>query len=602
MRTGKVMHREYHPRFPDGRTPTTLLTKFPIFDSDGQPTAVGSMATDITERKEAEKRLRESEERLWQTTKLARIGYYVWDAVEDRCLFCSDEHARLHGLSPDAFIARAASSERDDSFTHPDDLDEYWRAMKDLRSGKPIEIEYRTVTASGEIYHVREIAEPVFDEAGRVVREIGASQDVTDIHHAEERLRQAQKMEAVGQLTGGVAHDFNNLLAVIIGNAETVEEQLGGGDKSAQAIIRAADRGAELTQRLLAFSRRQPLHSEEIDLEQLTHGMGHLLRRSLGETIEVEISSASGLWNALADHGQVENALLNLAINARDSMPDGGKFIIAAANETLDKSHMATQWELSPGEYVVLSVSDTGIGMTPEVLDHVFEPFYTTKEVGEGSGLGLSMVYGFAKQSGGGAVIHSEPGHGTTVKIFLPRGGEVTHRAAPEKVAVAPLGHGETVLLVEDDPDVRTLTDADQPRLPCPGSQRRLGEHQGPGGGGAGRYDAFGRRAARGHERPRSGGKGQIDRPRDQDPVHVRLYGKSIPPTETPPRGCRLAKQTVPKVRTRKTGAAGADPATHRQPGTALLNTAELNGAAIQSRLPEVLNCKLDQGHEWDAD
>ncbi|MCZ6862552.1 MAG: ATP-binding protein, partial [Alphaproteobacteria bacterium] len=368
------------------------------------------MATDITERKEAEKRLQESEERLRQTTKLARIGYYVWDAVEDRYPFCSDEHARLHGLSPEEFMARAASFERDDSFTHPDDLGEFWRAMKDLRSGKPIEIEYRTVTESGKTYHVREIAESVFDEAGRVVREIGASQDVTDLHHAEERLRQAQKMEAVGQLTGGIAHDFNNLLAVIIGNAEIVEEQLGGGDKSAQAIIRAADRGAELTRRLLAFSRRQPLHSEEIDLEQLTHGMGHLLRRSLGETIEVEISSASGLWSALADHGQVENALLNLAINARDAMPDGGKLIIAAANETLDENHVTSQSELSPGDYVVLSVSDTGIGMTPEVLDHVFEPFYTTKEVGEGSGLGLSMVYGFAKQSGGCVFIRSEPG------------------------------------------------------------------------------------------------------------------------------------------------------------------------------------------------
>ena len=210
----------------------------------------------------------------------------------------------------------------------------------------------------------------------------------------------------------------------------------------------------------MAFSRRQPLHSEEIDLEKLAHGMGHLLRRSLGETIEIEISSASGLWNALADHGQVENALLNLAINARDAMPDGGKLIISAANATLDECHVTSLSELGPGDYVVLSVSDTGIGMTPEVLDHVFEPFYTTKEVGEGSGLGLSMVYGFAKQSGGGVVIRSEPGHGTTVKIYLPRGDEVADRVDPENVTAAPLGNGETVLLVEDDQDVRALTES----------------------------------------------------------------------------------------------------------------------------------------------
>jgi PAS domain S-box-containing protein len=414
---------------------------------------------DFTERKKTEEALRESEERLRQTTQLARIGYYVWDAVEDRCLYCSDEHARIHGLSPDEFIALASPMVGEDCLTHPDDQDAFWSAMRDLRSGKTIEIEYRTVTSNGKIYHVREIAEPVFDEAGRVVQEIGASQDVTALRLAEERSRQAQKMEAVGQLTGGIAHDFNNLLAVILGNAEIVGEQLGGDHKSAQAIVRAANRGAELTQRLLAFSRRQPLHSEEIDLEQLTHGMGHLLRRSLGETIEIQISSAPALWSALADHGQVENALLNLAINARDAMPDDGKLTISAANATLEEIHLASQTELSPGDYVVLTVSDTGAGMTPEVLAHVFEPFYTTKEVGEGSGLGLSMVYGFAKQSGGGLVIRSEPGHGTTVEIYLPRGAEISNRIDPHKVAVAPLGHGETVLVVEDDPDVRALTE-----------------------------------------------------------------------------------------------------------------------------------------------
>ena len=332
--------------------------------------------------------------------------------------------------------------------------------MKKLRSGKPIEIEYRTIAPDGKIHHVREIAEPIFDETGRVVQEIGASQDVTALHQAEERSRQAQKMEAVGQLTGGVAHDFNNLLAVILGNAEIVGERLGGDDKSARAIVRAADRGAELTQRLLAFSRRQPLRSKVIDLDKIAHGMGHLLRRTLGENIEVGISPAPDLWNALADPGQVENAILNLAINSRDAMPDGGKLIIGVANAALDEGYVENHADRVPGDYGVLSVSDTGAGMTPEVLERVFEPFYTTKEVGEGSGLGLSMVYGFAKQSGGDVAVRSEPGHGTTVKIYLPRGGEVDARAERDKTAGMPLGHGETVLVVEDDPDVRALTEA----------------------------------------------------------------------------------------------------------------------------------------------
>lgn len=190
LRTGEVVHREYHPVLPDGRTPTTILTKFPIFGFDGQPTGIGSMETDITEHKEAEKRLRNSEERLRQATQLARIGYYVWDAIEDRCLFCSDEHARIHGLSPDEYIARASVLDAAFSLTHPDDRDAVKGAMKDLRSGKPIDIEYRTITPSGESYYVREIAEPVFDEAGRVVQEIGASQDVTERASAEQEVRE----------------------------------------------------------------------------------------------------------------------------------------------------------------------------------------------------------------------------------------------------------------------------------------------------------------------------------------------------------------------------------------------------------------------------
>jgi CheY-like chemotaxis protein len=271
----------------------------------------------------------------------------------------------------------------------------------------------------------------------------------------EEQLRQAQKMEAVGQLTGGVAHDFNNLLAVIMGNTELLESKLGGEDRPYQAILRAATRGAELTQRLLAYSRQQPLRPQALVLAAFVEDMSEMLARTLGETIDVETSSDPDLWNALADPGQVESALLNLALNARDAMPEGGKLTIECRNAQLDEAYATRNPEAAAGNYVVLAVSDTGTGMSAKVQARAFEPFFTTKEVGQGSGLGLSMVYGFAKQSGGHVVIHSEKGQGTTVEVFLPRSDEASGAKAAAPSEESPRGRNETVLVLEDDEDVR---------------------------------------------------------------------------------------------------------------------------------------------------
>ena len=281
---------------------------------------------------------------------------------------------------------------------------------------------------------------------------------------AEEQLRQAQKMEAVGQLTGGVAHDFNNLLQVIVGNLEILTRNLPADSprlkRSAENAMNGAKRAATLTQRLLAFSRRQPLAPQPVDVNKLVTGMSDLLARTLGETIQLETVLAGGLWRVEADPNQMENAILNLAVNARDAMPSGGKLTIETMNGHLDRAYAAQHAEVLPGQYVTICVSDTGVGMDKDVLSRVFEPFFTTKEVGRGTGLGLSMVYGFIKQSGGHVKVYSEPGQGTTVRIYLPRlVGEVNDLAPNNQRELSPEGaQSETILVVEDDEDVRAYS------------------------------------------------------------------------------------------------------------------------------------------------
>ena len=314
----------------------------------------------------------------------------------------------------------------------------------------------------------REIAERT--RAQEELRELNetlerrVAEAVAEREAAAEALRQAQKMEAVGQLTGGVAHDFNNLLTIITGNMDMARRSLERGDsgRAMRAVDNAqkgADRATSLTQRLLAFSRRQPLDPRPIDIDRLVLGMSDLLNRALGETIRLEIVTTPGLWKVEADPNQLENCLLNLAVNARDAMPEGGKLTIETANAHIDESYSAAHAEVAPGNYVVVAVSDTGMGMSSDILERVFEPFFTTKEVGRGTGLGLSMVYGFIKQSGGHVKLYSEEGAGTTIKIYLPR---LLRDAGPEDEQVEAeaggAGRDEVILVVEDDEDVRAYT------------------------------------------------------------------------------------------------------------------------------------------------
>jgi CheY-like chemotaxis protein len=275
-------------------------------------------------------------------------------------------------------------------------------------------------------------------------------------------------MEAIGQLTGGVAHDFNNLLTVIMGGLETIDKQvrkLTPGD-ARDRIIRARDmaalgaqRAANLTARLLAFSRRQPLDPRPLDVARLLREVSELLRRTLGETIVLEAVEHGGLWNALVDAGELSNALVNLAVNARDAMPHGGRLTIETSNIFLDESYLATVDEpIPPGQYVLVAVSDTGVGMDRATLSRVFEPFFTTKEAGKGTGLGLSQVYGFIRQTGGHVRVYSEVGQGTTVKLYLPRAREEAAEVGTTEQQAFPLRGTETVLICEDQPELRSFS------------------------------------------------------------------------------------------------------------------------------------------------
>ena len=344
-------------------------------------------------------------------------------------------------------------------FIHPDDRVRKLEAMRDAVTRKvSLTIDVRKLTKPDKKlrwWRVHTTPTPLSDGA---IQWDGFAIDITDQKLAEQQLQQAMKMEVIGQLTGGIAHDFNNLLTIIMGNAEALVSKLSDRPRLRHLAVLtqiAAERGSELTNRLLLFARRQALEPKTVDVNNLISGMDSLWRRALGEGIKVEVEQAGGLWRAHVDPGQLETALLNIAINARDAMPHGGKLTIETGNVQFDETYTSAHEELSPGGYVMLAISDNGCGMSKETLARAFEPFFTTKPFGRGSGLGLSMVFGFLKQSGGHIDIYSEVGQGTTVKLYLPRStNEESGLVAIEGSEPEPMGN-EVILLVEDDTMVR---------------------------------------------------------------------------------------------------------------------------------------------------
>ncbi len=338
------------------------------------------------------------------------------------------------------------------------------------RQGEQVSYEYARRRADGRTVYARSVVVPELDADGRTVGFFVMSTDITEQKASQAALVQAQKMEAVGQLTGGLAHDFNNLLTIIIGNLSALQQRVGSGEGAefVDPSLQAARRGAELIRRLLTFSRRQTLEPTAVEVSALVHNMTHLLARTLGETIRIHLRLPAEPLHALVDPHQLENAILNLAINARDAMPEGGELTIAVALRQLDPA-LAKVGEVPPGDYVQIDISDTGKGIEPAVLQRVFEPFFTTKPFGGGSGLGLSMVYGFVRQSGGNIRIRSTPGIGTHVRFVLPTTSAraIVERSAP---AAAPQSQPELdgpVLLVEDEPEVRKVVRMQLTGLGC---------------------------------------------------------------------------------------------------------------------------------------
>jgi len=395
--------------------------------------------------------------------RISGLGYGLWDERTRSYVFVSEQFAKPYGLTPDEYIAHYRSFEDEAAWLHPDDRERYYAHYRNyLEDPKECSIEARHATPGEGFRHTREFFAPIFDDSGQLIQTVVVELQIGELKSAEEALRQAQKMEAVGQLTGGIAHDFNNLLAVMVGNLELVAERnAAGGDPSEfiNAAIDAAQRGADLTRRLLAFSRKQVTHEESVDLRELADDMLELLRRTMGSRIDIEINGPADLWRCRVDRGQFENSLLNLALNARDAMSTGGTLTIEFSNVEIEDDFEVAEAVMRPGRYVRLAAIDTGVGMNSQIAEHALEPFFTTKSVGAGSGLGLSMVYGFAKQSGGHLSLSSAVQRGTTVEIFIPWDSSGSLAGASDLPShELPRSHGECVLLVDDDESVLLMT------------------------------------------------------------------------------------------------------------------------------------------------
>jgi PAS domain S-box-containing protein len=464
-RTGRFESEGWRVR-ADGSRFWALAVIDAVRDHDSKVIGFAKVTRDMTERRLEQSRLLESE-RQFRHLVQSVVDYAIFRLDKDGVGVTWNRGAeRIKGYSADEIIGRHFSifyTEGDRAADLPA------RALATAAGEGRFEAEGWRVRKDGACFWASVVIDPVRNDNGEIVGFAKVTRDITErmetqriLRETQERLAMSQRMEAVGQLSGGIAHDFNNLLMIIMGNLERVRQDaqgLSGNTTNLQRSIanalRGAQRGATLTQRLLAFSRRQPLNPSILDLNKYLPGVGDFLQRALGETIEIKVTGAPALWPIEVDVPQLETSLINVAVNARDAMSNGGKLTVEASNQMLDRDYRRTNPEVAPGQYALICVSDTGHGMTPDVLARAFEPFFTTKEIGQGTGLGLSQVYGFVKQSGGHVKIYSEVGHGTTVKLYFPhtrgRADDTEDNRDPSRASL----DSEVILVVEDDKDLR---------------------------------------------------------------------------------------------------------------------------------------------------
>jgi PAS domain S-box-containing protein len=407
------------------------------------------------ERRRADSALQASEDRFRSIFGAISEGIFILDAATGIFIDVNGPGALMFGYTPDELVGRdiqALSFSDEAPYTQREAAD--W--IDKTASGHMQRFDWQGKTKDGRMFPA-EVSMRTATIGGRDVM-LSVVRDLTERQALEEQLRQSQKLKAVGQLTGGIAHDFNNILTVILGNADALAELLEDENFRRLAVMTrtAAERGAELTNRLLAFARRQALQPKLVDVNRLITEMDGLLCRTLGENIEIAFQYSENLWTALVDPGQLENAILNLCLNARDAISGGGQLTIETANIVLDETYAESADEVTAGEYVMIAVSDSGSGMSPETVAKAFDPFFTTKDIGHGTGLGLSMVYGFLKQSHGHAKIYSELEHGTTIKLYLPRSLGAGEKRAVSKHKVLVQSGTEAILVVEDNDLVRT--------------------------------------------------------------------------------------------------------------------------------------------------
>ena len=463
--TGRFSSEGWRVR-KDGSRFWALVVVDAIRDEQGQVIGFAKVTRDITERQQAHNELLESERRYRRLIE-AVVDYAIFQLDPAGNVTTWNPGAqRIKGYDPDEIIGQHFSR-----FYTPEDiqLGVPKLALAEAAKQGRFEAEGWRMRKDGSRFWASVVIDRITDEAGELAGFAKVTRDVTErkqvqdeLQRVQQQLAASQKLEAVGQLSGGIAHDFNNLLMIVLGNLETAERSSRGlaNSMNLQRALANAKRGAQraaaLTSRLLAFSRRQALDPQPINVNNFLNGLQEFLQRTLGERIEVQTVGSAGLWSIEADANHLESAIINLGINARDAMPDGGKLTVEAANVSADEDYCRVNPELSPGQYVIVCVTDTGTGMTADVLDHAFEPFFTTKESGQGTGLGLSQVYGFVKQSGGHVKIYSEVGQGTSIRMYFPRYHGEARPVDSDADEFRPEGERlETILVVEDDADLR---------------------------------------------------------------------------------------------------------------------------------------------------